>query len=134
MRHQETTRLFARINKVAEVIPNLDAFAFFNNLTEAFRETQEVRRDIAKIEAMRDTIVTEITRRYNLYENVFDHIFDERKDVMRVYFDIIDRGVAQNDKGLIVQGLHGLSTFVASSPFANLKELSQLLESGKIEI
>jgi len=132
--YQEKTSLFSKVDGIAKLMPAVDAFAFVNNLIEAFREAQEVRRDMAKIEAMRSIVVTEITRRYDLYEKVFDCIFEERKDAMRCYFDIIDRGVTHNDKDLVLQGLQGLSTVVASSPFANLKNLSQLLESGKIEI
>ena len=80
-------------------------------------------------------VLTEITKRYELYQSVFDHIFDERKQAIDRHFDIIDRGIAANDKDLIIQGLKGLSTIVSSSPFANLQELSELLESGrKVEI
>lgn len=125
----------AKLNGVSKIMPAADAMSFFNSLLEAYREEQNLRRDLAKIEAMKDVVLTEITKRYELYHRVFDRIFDERKDAINRHFDIIDRGIAANDKELIIEGLRGLSTIVSSSPFANLQELSKLLESGrKVEI
>jgi len=125
----------AKLNGVSKIMPAADAMSFFNSLLEAYREEQNLRRDLAKIEAMKDVVLTEITKRYELYHRVFDRIFDERKDAIDRHFDIIDRGIAANDKELIIEGLRGLSTIVSSSPFANLQELSKLLESGrKVEI
>jgi biopolymer transport protein ExbB/TolQ len=124
-----------KLDGISKIMPAADALAFLNSLIEAYREDQTVRRDLAKIEAMRDVVLTEITKRYELYHRVFDRIFDERKEAIDRHFDIIDRGVGANDKELIIQGLKGLSTIVSSSPFANLQELSKLLESGrKVEI
>ena len=81
--------------------------------------------------AVKDVVLAEITNRYQLYRTVFDRIFDERKEAIDRHFDIIDRGIAGGDKQLILAGLEGLSRIVSSSPFANIQELSKLLESGK---
>jgi len=92
---------------------------------------QTTRREIARIAAVKDVVLAEITNRYQLYRAVFDRIFDERKEAIDRHFDIIDRGIAASDKQLITAGLEGLSRIVSSSPFANIQELSKLLESGK---
>ena len=124
-----------KLNGIGKYMPVGDALNFFNGLLEAYREEQSLRRDLAKIQATRDVVLTEITNRYELYHRVFDQVFDERKSAIDRHFEVIDRGIAANDKDLIIHGLQGLSTIVSSSPFANLQELSRLLESGgKIEI
>jgi hypothetical protein len=128
-------RAAMNLGAIGKIMPAADALSFFNSLMEAYHEDQNIRRDIAKIDAMRDVVLTEITKRYDLYHQVFDRIFDERKDAIHRHFDIIDRGIAGSDKDLIIQGLQGLSMIVSSSPFANFQELSKLLESGrKLEI
>ena len=76
-------------------------------------------------------MLTEIAKRYELYHRVFDKIFEERSGAIDRHFDIIDRGIASGDKELIVHGLEGLSRIVSASPFANIQELSKLLESGR---
>jgi hypothetical protein len=128
-------RVLVKLDGISKILPAADALSFFNSLMEAYREEQNIRRDIAKIEAIRDVVLSEITNRYELYHRVFDRIFDERKEAIDRHFGIIDRGIAANDNELIIQGLQGLSAIVSSSPFANLQELSSLLESGqKVEI
>src|SRR5437016_1744730 len=107
-----------KLDGISKVMPAADVLSLFTSLMEAYREEQYLRRDLAKIEAMRDVVLTEITKRYELYHRVFDRIFGERKEAIDRHFDIIDRGIAANDKELIVQGLKGLSTIVSSSPFA----------------
>jgi hypothetical protein len=126
---------WAKVNEIAKYMPAADVLTFFNNLLEAHREEQTTQREIARIAAVKDVVLAEITNRYQLYRTVFDRIFDERKEAIDRHFDIIDRGIATSDKQLVLAGLDGLSRIVSSSPFANIQELSKLLESGKrIEI
>jgi hypothetical protein len=116
-------------------MPAPDVLAFFDNLVSAFREEQQTQRDLAEIGAKRDLLIAEVTRRYELYQSVFDSIFAERKDTVDKHFELVERGIATNNKELIVHGLQGISTIVASSPFANIQELSKLMESGqRVEI
>ncbi|MGO8817439.1 MAG: hypothetical protein ACLQVG_22560 [Terriglobia bacterium] len=131
----DKNRTLVKLDGISKVMSAADALSFFNSLIEAYREDQTIKRDLAKIEAVREVVLTEITKRYELYHRVFDRIFDERKEAIDRHFDIIDRGIGANHNELIVRGLQGLSTIVSSSPFANLQELSKLLESGrKVEI
>jgi hypothetical protein len=124
-----------KLNEVTQYLPGTDVLSFFNKLLEAHQEYQHTERDLARISAMKEVILTEITSRYDLYHTIFDRIFDERKEVIDKHFDIIDRGIASDDKQLVLAGLEGLGRIVSTSPFANVQELSKLLESGrKIEI
>ena|SRR5947209_1168010 len=124
------TRL-AKVIELAKYMPAADVFSFFTNLLEAHKDQQATQREIARIAAVKDVVLAEITNRYQLYRTVFDRVFDERKEAIDRHFDIIDRGIAASDKHLILAGLEGLSRIVSSSPFANIQELSKLLESGK---
>lgn len=122
-------------SKVLDKVPAPDILAFFNNIIEAYREEQITKREIAKIDATKEVLLTEIKDRYTLYHKVFDAIFDERKDVINKYFDIIDKGVASNNNDVILQGLAGLSKIVTTSPFTDINTLSNLLEGNqKLEL
>lgn len=130
-----TGRVLAKVDALNKYVPCADTLAFFNNLLEAYQEGQQVRRDLAKIDAMKEVLLTEITRRYDFYHELFDRIFDERKQAIDQHFEIIYRGISCNDKDLVLHALDGLAKIVSSSPFANIEHLSKLLESGrKIEI
>jgi len=124
-----------KLDSIAELIPRADVLEFFRKLTEAYSEAQATAREIAKIEAQKEIVYMEITRRYDLYHTIFNQLFDERKRAIQKSFDIIDDGLKKGDKELIGMGLKGLSEIVSASPFANLRELSNLLEGNRsIEI
>ena len=123
------------VNTAGKYLPSADVLAFFNNLVEAFREDRQTQREVADIDARRQILVAEISRRYDLYQDVFDKVFAERKGVVDKQFDLVERGIRANNNELIVHGLQGISAIVSSSPFANVQELAKLMESGsKIEI
>ena len=118
-------------SKVLDKIPAADVLTFFKSIVEAYKEDQITKREIAKIDATKEVLLTEIKERYTLYHKVFDAIFEERKDVIDKYFDIIDKGVASNNNDVVLQGLVGLSKIVTTSPFTDINTLSNLLESRK---
>ena len=124
-----------KLSDVKDLIPATDALKFFNNLAEAYREGVITEREIKKIDAQKEVLIHVITKKYDLYHSVFDRIFDERKRGIDKSFEIIDKGIKEKDNDLISMGLGSLSKIVSSSPFANIQELSRLLESGQsIEI
>lgn len=126
------TEALAKLEKVVNLIPSADVLDFFNKLTEAYKEDQITKREIAKIEAQKDFLLTVMREKYALYHTVFDKIFEERGKAINKSFEIIDKGIKENDKDLISVGLQTLSKVVSSSPFANIAELSNALENNNL--
>lgn len=120
-----------KLNEVSKIIPQADALAFMNQLQDAYITHRQTEVQIKTIEAQRDVLITEIQNRYDLYHKVFDNIFDERKMAINKSFEIIDEGLKNNDRELVNIGMQGLSKVVSSSPFANVEQLTNLIESGK---
>jgi hypothetical protein len=83
------------------VIPSTDVLNFFNKLTDAYKETKVTERELAKIQAQKEILLTEMENRYELYNKVFDRIFDERKVAIAKSFEVIDQGLQQGDKELV---------------------------------
>lgn len=124
-----------KLNKVANVLPTADVLSFVDNLQNAYTTYRQTEVQIRTIEAQRDVLITEIQNRYELYHKVFDNIFEERRVTIDKAFEIIDEGLKNNDRELVNIGMQGLSKVVASSPFANVEQLTNLIESGhKIQI
>ena len=121
-----------KIDKVSYIIPKADVLDFFSKLTDAYKEHQVTKKEIARIEAEKEIILSQIQKKYDAFYFVFDKIFEERREAIKKTFEIIDRGMKENDRELIGMGLQNLSKIVSSSPFANLNQLSQMLEEGKI--
>lgn len=125
-------QIIEKVNQLTDIIPATDIFNFFNQLTDAYNQSQATKVELARLEAMKEAVLLEIQNKYDIYHQVFDHIFDERKITINKSFDIIDKGLNSGDKELITIGMQSLSKIVSSSPFANMEQLSNMLESNKI--
>ena len=124
-----------KLDSVSKYIPTAELVTTFNNLLDVYKQDNIIKKEITSIEAKKELLIKDMTLKYELYHKVFDKVFDERGLAIEKSFDIIDKGLADNDKEMISMGLKSLSTVVASSPFGNLSELSGLLEGpGIIEI
>jgi hypothetical protein len=131
------TKAKALKEKLSKSLPKGVSLVEAANVLSSFAEITKHQADIKKTEAEIKTLqvkenllVIEMEKKYELYHKVFNTIFSERSASINKSFEIIDKGLKEGDKDLISIGLDSLSTVVASSPFANLSELSNLLESG----
>ncbi|MCL6444441.1 MAG: hypothetical protein K6T83_13480 [Alicyclobacillus sp.] len=132
MKQFAKAKALAKLDKVADIMPKADVLDFFSRLTDAYREHQVTKRDIARIEAQKDIVLTAIQKRYDAFYFVFNKIFEERRESIHKIFEVIDRGMKENDRELLSMGLKNLSTIVSSSPFSDIQQLSKTLEDGKI--
>lgn len=127
--------LVAKLGEVQKLVPTQDALAFMKAIMEARRDEAQSRVEMHKVMAAREVALTQIKLKHELYRQVFDRIFDERRDAIAKHFEIIDRGIASNIQELILGALKGLGQIVAASPFSDLNVLASALEGGaKIEI
>ncbi|MGP1369545.1 MAG: hypothetical protein ACTTKX_09925 [Treponema sp.] len=102
-----------------------------NAIGNAYCEGKRTEVEIEKIHAQRDVLLADIKRRYDLYNQIFTQIFNERKDVIAKNFEIIEKGIADNNDNLIAIGLGNLSQVVTSSPFAAFSDFQKQLQSGE---
>lgn len=124
--------ILSRIKAASEMMPSSDLVAFLTMIHDAKKSNDATRLDIAKVEANTRLAALKIENDYALYYKVFGAIFSERKEAINKYFEVIDQGLKTNNNELISMGVHGLGTIVTASPFASLRELSDLLNSNKI--
>ena len=112
--------------KNASSLPPEEIPRLFEMLLECNRESEMTTREIKKYESMKEVMIQEITGKYSFYEFLFSRIFDERREVIKKDFQIIDEGMRRNDHGLIAAGVSGLSQVVASSPIADMDKIRNL--------
>jgi hypothetical protein len=125
-------QLFSKVKTIPKGIPVGDILSTVSTLVEINRENKQTKRDIAAIEARTGLLIKEMELKYDLYYKVFGQIFHERKQAIDKSFEIVDKGLKENDKELISMGLGSLSKIVSSSPFSNLSELSNLLNGNNV--
>jgi hypothetical protein len=120
----------AKILKAAAPIPAEEIPRLFELLLACQKESEMTRREAKKYEAMKDIMIREITGKYTFYEFFFSRIFAERQEAIKKDFEIIDRGMKENNQDLVSAGVSGLSRVVASSPFADLDKLRRMIETA----
>ncbi|MDR1930552.1 MAG: hypothetical protein LBQ44_07995 [Treponema sp.] len=119
----------AKILKNAAPIPAEEIPRFFELLLECQHESEITKREIEKLSSMKEVMIREITGKYSFYEFFFNRIFAERQEAIKKDFEIIDKGIKENNRELLSAGISGLSQVVASSPFTDLDKLRKMLES-----
>ena len=113
--------------KSASPLPAEDIPRLFEMLMEYNRETELTKREMKKIDSMKELMIQEITGKYGFYEFLFSKIFEERREALKKDFQIIDEGMRRNDRKLISTGVAGISQLVTSSPLADLDKLRRML-------
>ena len=103
----------------------------FSQVINFFRECEITKRETARYDAMVKVLTTEINRKYDLWEKVFTEVFKERRAGILKTFQIIDKGMEENDKQMINMGLMGLSQIVATSPFSDFDKVFTAINDGK---
>ena len=117
----------SKILKNSGPIPAGEIPRLFEMLLECQRESELSRREIKKLDSIKEVMIKEITGKYAFYEFLFSKIFDERKEAIQKDFQIIDEGIKKNNHDLIATGVSGLSQVVASSPIADMDKLRRML-------
>lgn len=121
-------------NMPIKVTP-VDAVSAISDLLSAYKENEITKREIAAINAKKEIMITDIKERYKFYRFVFENVFDERRQHMDKCFEIIDKGISDNNENLVSMGLENLSKVVSSSPIAEAMALKNYIERGnKIEL
>jgi predicted adenine nucleotide alpha hydrolase (AANH) superfamily ATPase len=119
----------SKILKNAAPIPAEEIPRLFNLLLECNKESEITRRETKKYESMKDVMIQEITGKYQFYEFFFSKVFAERQEAIKKDFEIIDKGMKENDRELVSTGVSGLSQVVASSPFTDIEKLKKVIEA-----
>ncbi|MDR3335475.1 MAG: hypothetical protein LBT13_11440 [Treponema sp.] len=101
----------------------------YNKTLDFMTEGEKTKREIAKYESAERVAIAGIQEKYGLLRSVFGELFAERRAAMSKDFEVIDKGLRENDYNLINMGLASLSKVVTASPFADLVSFQKALES-----
>lgn len=128
---KEIEKVAKKVSKGVKNFPITEAINIVDTIGNAYIEGKKTDVEIVKIQSQRDILIEDIKQRYNLYNQVFTKIFEERKDVISKNFEIIEKGINDNNDNLISMGLENLSKVVTTSPFVAFVDFQQQLQSGQ---
>ena len=78
---------FVKKNKALDVVTNsTDPTSFFTNLVEVYKEGKRTELEIEQLRLKKEVLLTEIEKKYDLYNKIFTEVFVERRMAIQKYF------------------------------------------------
>ena len=111
--------------------PVEDFTGFISDLTNFHSAMNSHKKDMAMIEAKKEIILKNLELKYDFLYKLFGEVFYERRLAINKTFEVIDKGIRENDRGLITSGLNNLSNIVVHNPIPSISELKEIVESGR---
>lgn len=127
----EKDAIVSRLQQVHGLVSLQDVASALTAVANAGTALLQGRVDLEKVRATREVALAQIEGRHELYRQVFERIFAERREAIGKYFELLDEGMARDKDELVVEALRELGRVVAKSPFSDLKALSDAIDSGE---
>ncbi|SNA64719.1 hypothetical protein [Flavobacterium psychrophilum] len=94
-----------------------------NKAGSIYLESKKIDNDNLKLKNELVTIVSD----FKIKQGYLHAIFDERSRIIDKHFEVIDKGIRENNDELILKGLRGASEFVSTNPLDNFDNFKNIL-------
>jgi hypothetical protein len=94
-----------------------------NKFGNIYLESKKIDNDNLKLKNELVTIVSD----FKIKQGYLQAIFDERSRIIDKHFEVIDKGIRENNDDLILKGLRGASEFVSTNPLDNFDNFKNIL-------
>jgi hypothetical protein len=94
-----------------------------NKAGNIYIESKRIDNDNLKLKNELATIVSD----FKIKQGYLHAIFEERSRIIDKHFEVIDKGIRENNDDLILKGLRGASEFVSTNPLDNFNTFKNIL-------
>lgn len=94
-----------------------------NRAGSIYIESKRIDNDNLKLKNELATIVSD----FKIKQVYLQSLFNERSKIIDKHFEVIDKGLRENNDDLILQGLRGASEFVSTNPLDNFDNFKNIL-------
>ncbi len=88
-----------------------------------YLESKRIDNDNLKLKNELATIISD----FKIKQGYLQAVFAERTRIIDKHFEVIDKGIRENNDDLILQGLRGASEFVSTNPLDNFENFRNIL-------
>lgn len=88
-----------------------------------YQTSLQVEQNIAAIRAASDVKLAEITSKFEFCKAALDHVFQDRHSALSAHYCVLSEAMKSNDRDMIINALHGISSIVVTSPLSDFKEI-----------
>jgi len=100
-----------------------NATDLIGKVSDVYLESKRIDRDNLKLKNELAAIVSD----FKVKQGFLQAVFAERSKVINKHFEVIDKGLRENNDNLVLQGLKGASEFVSTNPLDNFENFQQIL-------
>jgi len=97
-------------------------------------EIKRIDAEVERIKSIENVMIQRIKEQSKIYNQLLTGIFASRDKAIEKHFKVIDKGIKDNDREMILGGLYSLASVVKESPFADFEKFSIAFDSGNIII
>lgn len=94
-----------------------------NKVGDIFIESKRIDNENLKLKNELASIVSD----FKIKQGYLQAIFNERSKIIDKHFEVIDKGILENNEELILSGLRGASEFVSTNPLDNFDNFKNIL-------
>lgn len=107
------------VNKVVDLASQVtDVYAESQRLTAAV----EIERERSKVE------LAKTAAKFMLTKQIIEEKFSERRQALSAHYTVLEKAIESNDKDLIINAMHQISSIVVTSPLADIQDFIRAFE------
>ncbi|TDO95601.1 hypothetical protein [Flavobacterium sp. 245] len=118
---QASDKYLQKTQDLSDNIQKISGLA--NDMGNIYLESKRLDNENLKLKNELTTILSE----FKLKQSIINNVFAERSQIIDKHFEIIDKGLKENNEKLILEGLKGVSDFVSKNPLENFDLFNKVL-------
>jgi hypothetical protein len=113
-------------NQVSKINPTEAISQLYSAYSEYKQVVQHEKTKRKEIEAVKKVDIERIHAQRDIIMTYLDKSFDERKDIFKKYFDVLDAALESGQIDTIVKTLDSITGLAKSSPFKDIASIVQV--------
>lgn len=97
-----------------------------NEIGSIYIESKKIENDNFRLK----NELASILSNFKLKQSYLEAVFSERSKIIDKHFEVIDKGLRENNDELIIQGLKGASQFVSTNPIDDFDDFNKILSDN----
>lgn len=117
---------------------NLLEFANYGSVVDAYikykniKEQEETRR--LEITKRAEVDIERIRQQAKFLNNLFDSIFDERREMLKSFMEVLDYGIRESNSEVINYALSSICLLVKESPIKDFQKIIDMFDKEREDV
>lgn len=97
-----------------------------SQITDVYSESQRLNAQIEITREMSKVEIARITAKFLNTKQLIEETFKERRFALNGYYEVLQKGMAENNSDLILAAMRDIGNVVVTSPLQDIKEFAKI--------